>query len=80
MKELMKKYPEEAKALRQSSLLIKISLVMLIAIPLMIFMNVLNSYAYFSFFIFSYILKKQCREYAAIQDCMKLMEELEKEG
>ena len=79
MKKLMEKYPEEAKALRQSSLLIKISLVMLIAIPLMIFMNILNSSAYISFFIFIYILKKQCREYAAIQDCMKLMEELEKE-
>ncbi len=79
MKVLMEKYPEEAKALRQSSLLIKISLVMLIAIPSMIFMNILTSVSFLSFFIFSYILKKQCKEYAAIQDCMKLMEELENE-
>ena len=80
MKKLMEKYPEEAKELRQSSLLIKISLVMLIAIPLMIFMNILTSVSFLSFFIFSYILKKQCKEYAAIQNCMKLMEELENEG
>lgn len=79
MKELMEKYPEEVKALRQSSLLIKISLVMLIAIASMIFMNILTSVSFLSFFIFSYILKKQCKEYAAIQDCMKLMEELENE-
>ena len=79
MKKLTEKYPEEAKELKQSSLLIKISLVMLIAIPLMFFLNILTSVSFLSFFIFSYILKKQCKEYAAIQNCMKLMEELENE-
>jgi hypothetical protein len=79
MKTIKEKYPIEAKELRQATLLIVTSILMMILIPILVFTDIIGSVSYLSFFIFYYILKKQCIVYEGVKYYIQLLDEPEDE-
>ena len=79
MKTDKEKYPEETRYMFYSSILIRLSLVFIFGIPILVFFEIMETYTYLSFFIFLYILKKECYEYAINQTMIEIQEEMEKE-
>jgi hypothetical protein len=75
MKTIKEKYPIEAKELRQATILILISMLMMLLIPILVLTDIIGSISYLSFFVFYYILKKQCIIYEGIKYYIQLMEE-----
>ncbi|MEY3499301.1 MAG: hypothetical protein RL308_970 [Bacteroidota bacterium] len=79
MKTDKEKYPEETRYMFYSSILIRLSLVFIFGIPILVFFEIMETYTYLSFFIFLYVLKKECYEYAINQTMIEIQEEMEKE-
>jgi hypothetical protein len=79
MKTNKEKYPEETRYMFYSSILIRLSLVFIFGIPILVFFEIMETYTYLSFFIFLYVLKKECYEYAINQTMIEIQEEMEKE-
>jgi hypothetical protein len=79
MKTIKEKYPIEAKELRQATLLIVTSILMMILIPILVLTDIIGSVSYLSFFIFYYILKKQCIVYEGVKYYIQLLDEPEDE-
>lgn len=79
MKTNKEKYPEETRYMFYSSILIRLSLVFIFGIPILVFFEIMETYTYLSFFIFLYVLKKECYEYEINQTMIEIQEEMEKE-
>lgn len=79
MKTHKEKYPEETREMFYSSILISLSLVFIFGIPILVFLEIMETYTYLSFFIFLYVLKKECYEYEINQIMIESQEEIEKE-
>ncbi len=79
MKTDKEKYPEETRYMFYSSILIRLSLVFIFGIPILVFFEIMETYTYLSFFIFLYVLKKECYEYEINQTMIEIQEEMEKE-
>ena len=79
MKTNKEKYPEETRHMFYSSILIRLSLVFIFGIPILVFFEIMETYTYLSFFIFLYVLKKECYEYEINQTMIEIQEEMEKE-
>lgn len=79
MKIHKEKYPEETREIFYSSILISLSLVFIFGIPILVFLEIMETFTYLSFFIFLYVLKKECYEYEINQIMIESQEEMEKE-
>ena len=79
MKTDKEKYPEETRYMFYSSILIRLSLVFIFGIPILVFFEIMETYTYLSFFIFLYVLKKECYEYEIKQIMIEIKKEIDKE-
>lgn len=79
MKTHKEKYPEETRCIFYSSILIILSLVFIFGIPILVFFEIMETYTYLSFFIFLYVLKKECSRYETKQIMIEIKKELEKQ-
>ena len=79
MKTDKEKYPEEMRYMYYSSILIRLSLVFIFGIPILVFFEILETYTYLSFFIFLYVLKKECSRYEIKQIIIEIKKVMEKE-
>jgi hypothetical protein len=79
MKTHKEKYPEETRCIFYSSILIILSLIFIFGIPVLVFLEILENYTYLSFFIFLYVLKKECSRYEIKQIMIEIKKELEKQ-
>ena len=79
MKTHKEKYTEEMRCIFYSSILIILSLIFIFGIPVLVFFEIMETYTYLSFFIFLYVLKKECYEYEINQIMIESQEEMEKE-
>ena len=79
MKTHKEKYPEEMRYMYYSSILIRLSLVFIFGIPILVFFEIMETYTYLSFFIFLYVLKKECSRYEIKQIMIEIKKVMEKE-